>query len=249
MYPQPIEKTLRLYADAGVSSTELFVNTCSEISASFIRRYRAILKGSETRIISVHPFTSSIEGLLLFSEYKRRFAEGLEFYKRYFHFAAEVGAKFIVLHGCLQPPGVPEEIYWERYDRLHRQAVSQGVRLAQENVARYMSGSLDMLRRLKENIPDVCFVLDIKQAIRCGYNPFEVMDVMKERIVHLHISDNSDKSDCLPPGKGNFDFGKLVNNLQVLNKDFFPVIELYRDNYSTFQELLNSYKLLRNLQP
>ena len=247
MYPQPIEKTLKLYVESGISSTELFVNTCSEFSASFTRRYRAILKGGNTKVVSVHPFTSAIEGLLLFSEYKRRFDEGLEFYKRYFHFAAEIGAKFVVLHGCLQPPGVPEEVYWERYDRLYRQSVSQGVRLAQENVFRYMSGSLDMLRRMKENIPDVCFVLDIKQAVRCGYDPFEVMDVMGGRIVHLHVSDNSPESDCLPPGKGNFDFGKLVNKLQVFNMEFFPVIELYRGNYENFQDLHNSYRYLQGL--
>ena len=99
MYPQPIEKTLRLYVESGISSTELFINTCSEFSPAFVRKYKAILKGGETQVVSVHPFTSAIEGLLLFSEYKRRFTEGMEFYKKYFHFAAEIGAKFVVLHG------------------------------------------------------------------------------------------------------------------------------------------------------
>ena len=45
MYPQPIEKTLRLYVESGISSTELFINTCSEFSPAFVRKYKAILKG------------------------------------------------------------------------------------------------------------------------------------------------------------------------------------------------------------
>ncbi len=248
MYPQPIEKTLQLYVESGISSTELFVNTCSEFSPAFLRKYKAILKRGETQVVSIHPFTSAIEGLLLFSEYKRRFSEGLEFYKKYFNFAAEIGAKFVVLHGCPKSPGVPEELYWERYGQLHRQAISQGIKLAQENVVRHMSGDLEMLRRMRENIPDVCFVLDIKQAVRCGYDPFQVLDAMGERIVHLHISDHSAEYDCLPPGKGEFNFGKLVNKLQVLNKHFTPVIELYRANYINFQDLINSYNFIRIIE-
>lgn len=241
MYPQPIERVLELYVQEGVCCTELFVNTCSEFSPKYVKKYRKIMENGQTKVVSVHPFTSAIEGLLLFSEYRRRFAEGMEFYKRYFAFAAEMGAKYVVFHGCPQVPGVPEELYWERYDRLHRQAISQGVHLAQENVVRYMSGNLEMLERLKENIPDVCFVLDIKQAVRCGYDPFTVLETMKERIVHVHISDHSPAGDCMPPGKGTFPLEKFVNKLRLLNKDLSLVLELYRSNYSDFRELVNSY--------
>lgn len=241
MYPQPIETTLRLLVQEGVACTELFVNTCSEFSPSFVRKYRKILLGSDTKVAAVHPFTSVIEGLLLFSEYRRRFAEGLEFYKKYFSFAAEIGANYVVLHGCPQIPGVSEEVYWERYDRLHRQAISQGVHLAQENVVRYMSGDLEMLRRMREQIPDICFVLDIKQAVRCGYDPFEVLDVMGERIVHVHLSDHSPVSACLPPGSGIFPFKNLVDKLRNPNIDISLVLELYRSDFSDFQELMSSY--------
>ncbi|MCI9456050.1 MAG: sugar phosphate isomerase/epimerase [Oscillospiraceae bacterium] len=245
MYPQPMEKTLKSFVQAGIDCTELFVNTFSEFSPASARRYQKILRNGGTKVVSVHPFTSAIEGLLLFSEYPGRFREGLELYKRYFDFAAHMGAGVVVLHGCIQPPGVPEERYWERYDRLHRQAISQGVRLAQENVVRYMSGSLDMLRRMRENIPDVCFVLDIKQAVRSGYDPFQVLEAMGERIVHVHISDHSPEADCLLPGKGGFDFEKLVQKLEVIHHDLSLVLELYRSDFLDFQDLVNSYQFLK----
>ncbi len=44
-------------------------------------------------------------------------------------------------------------------------------------------------------------IFDIKQAIRSGYSPFEVLDEMKNEIVHVHISDSNSKFDCLPPGR------------------------------------------------
>ena len=65
------------------------------------------------RLPPVHPYTSFAEPNFFFSDYPRRFDDGLELYKQYFHASAEFGARFFVLDlgnqislipGHVQPP-------------------------------------------------------------------------------------------------------------------------------------------------
>ena len=45
------------------------------------------------------------------------------------------------------------------------------------------------------------FVLDIKQAVRSGEDPFAMLRGLNSHIVHVHISDHGEYGDCLPLGK------------------------------------------------
>lgn len=246
LYPSNIEDALQLFVDNGIPCTELFLNTYSEFSPEFLRKYRSILRGGNTKVVSVHPFTMPIESFLLFSGYQRRFEDGVDFYKRYFEFAAELGAACVVFHGCAQDVQVPYGLYLERYERLHREARTFGVWLAQENVNRFMGSQLELLRLIKEQIKDAVFTLDIKQTVRAGQNVWELLELLGDSIVHLHLSDHTPQADCLPPGKGEFDFGKLVKKTSVLHNPLFPVIELYRNNFETVSELLISHGFLND---
>lgn len=247
LYPLYTEKSLKLYVENGVPCTELFLNTFCEMTPAFVRKYREILRNGETKVVSVHPFTMPFESFLLFSSYRRRFEDGVDFYKRYFSFAAELGAKCVVFHGCSQEQRAPYGLYLERYERLHREAKRFGVKLAQENVNRFMSSEQELLIMMKEQIKDISFVLDVKQAVRAGLDFWHVLELMGEKIFHLHLSDHTPEADCLPPGKGEFDFKKLVQKLAVLHISLSPVIELYRENFDTVQELLISHNYLEGI--
>ena len=89
-------------------------------------------------------------------------------------------------------------------------------------------------------------VFDIKQSIRSGYSPFEVIDEMKNEIVHVHISDNNADADCLPPGKGSFDFGRLFSELDKANYMGDYVIEIYSKGFDVENELITSRKFFEN---
>ena len=78
---------------------------------------------------------------------------------------------------------------------------------------------------------DFHLVFDIKQSIRSGYNPFDFFDEMKNDIVHLHLSDNSPQKDCMPLGRGTFDFKRLINALKGENYSGSAVIEIYSLGY------------------
>ena len=87
-------------------------------------------------IVSVHPYTSLMEGLLLFSDYQRRTEDGLMQYQRYLECAAALGARFFTFHGERDMGHADDPARWARkcevYRRLCGLAASCGVTLAQE---------------------------------------------------------------------------------------------------------------------
>ena len=94
---------------------------------------------------------------------------------------------------------------------------------------------------------DFHLVFDIKQSIRSGYNPFDFFDEMKNDIVHLHLSDNSPQKDCMPLGRGTFDFKRLINALDGENYSGSAVIEIYSLGYDVESELAFSKRYFENL--
>ena len=93
-YPQPVEEILPILAGLGVHAVEVFFNTESEFSPRFYEQLGAQARQLGLDIVSVHPYTSLMEGLLLFSDYQRRTEDGLMQYQRYLECAAALGARF-----------------------------------------------------------------------------------------------------------------------------------------------------------
>jgi len=123
-----------------------------------------------------------------------------------------------------------------------------GVTIAQENICYCKSKDLDFLDRLRENCGSrTKFVLDIKQAVRTGISPFEIIDRLGKDIIHVHISDNNEKADCLPVGKGSFDFDRLVAELKKIDYNGAMFIELYRHNYGEYSELYDGMKKIEEI--
>jgi sugar phosphate isomerase/epimerase len=87
---------------------------------------------------------------------------------------------------------------------------------------------------------DVGFCLDIKQSIRGRYSSFDVINAVGKNIKHIHISDNNELKDCMLPGDGNFDFKKLIAEMDKLEYNGAYVIEVYRNAYKEYDELINS---------
>lgn len=244
-YPETIEFAVEHLAKHRIPVTELFLNTWSEMKPDFILDLKQILEKGPTRVISVHPFTSMMESMLFFTQYTRRIDDGLEFYKQYFEFCNQVGAKYLVFHGAYQQMGCEDLFYFEQFDRLNRAAKSMGVEVLQENVARCKSGSIEFICKMKKELGDsVHFVLDTKQCVRRGITAFEMLEAMGPQVSHIHISDFAPGEDCLPPGKGQFQFEKLFQILKKQEYQGAVLIEVYRQNYQLYQELIDAQKFL-----
>lgn len=246
LFPKFLEESLYELLVNGVSCVEIFVNTHSELKKSFAHGAAAMLKRFDAKCTALHPFTCEMEQLLFFSDYERRLTDALEYYKLYFRFMNIVGAEYFVFHSGKSVKS--KEFFCERYSRLYRLGKEFGVTVAVENVSRCQSGSSSFIKDIAGMLGnEFAFVLDTKQAIRAGENPFRFLDAAGASTKHIHISDSGELGDCLPIGKGRFDFGLFFDKLNKLNPDCSVILELYRNNFSGISELISSYNILNNM--
>jgi sugar phosphate isomerase/epimerase len=246
-YPLETEKALSRVIDLGFKKTEIFFNTSSELKVPFVKEMKKQADDAGVKVLSIHPFSSNIENNCIFGEYQRRYDDFIDLYKQHCHAAALLGAKVVVIHGAYAKlkRDLPEEHYFNRFASLVEIGKQEGVMVCQENVVRFRSQSIDFLKRMKNYLgDDFHIVFDIKQSIRSGYNPFDFLDEMKDDIVHVHLSDNTSEIDCMPPGRGDFDFKRLFNTLNEAGYSGDYVIELYSKGYDIEQELAYSKRFL-----
>ncbi len=248
LYPLETELALEKIGKAGVKTTEIFFNCESELKPSFVDMLLDIKKDYGLDITAIHPTLSLAESFMIFSEYERRFYEAIQKFARYSEVAGDLGAKYIILHGG-KPNGLTtDEEYCEKFMALNRETRKNGVTVLQENVVRYRSGDIEFLRSMKDILgDDALFCFDIKQAIRCGYNPIDLVNEFIENIKHFHISDHSLASDCLLPLNGNFDFKGFFEILKHNNFGGACNIEVYKNAYKNPNEIFISHKKLLSI--
>lgn len=247
MYPEELENSLEKLCAMGIKNTEIFLNSHCELEKDFLNKLKGILDRYGTRCVSLHPYTCAIEPMMLFTYYKRRYVDMLEYHKKYFDAMNFLGAENFILHGNKPQNKFSDEDYFERYEGLYDLGRSFGVTVTQENVARCTGGSLEFLVKMKNALGDKAkFTLDVKQAVRRGYSPYEFVEKLGENIVHIHLSDHNDESDCTKVGLGRLDFGRFYRKL--CEKGFCGnlILELYRWGFGNENELLENCQLIES---
>ncbi len=245
LYPLETEKAFSAIVEKGIPICEIFFNAACELKPAFVHELDTIRKNGNTAVVSVHPMMSLAESFVLFSAYDRRYREGLDDYKRYAQIAAQLGAKYIIMHGG-KPNGVlSDEQYFERFYDISKAVRENGAILLQENVVYFRAGNLEFMKAMSDYLgEEACFCLDIKQSIRGGYSPFDVLNNIKQGIKHIHISDNTPNNDCMIPLGGSFDFGAFFDTAKQNGYTGDSVIEVYRWAFSDPLELFESHKKL-----
>lgn len=248
LYPLETEKSLDMIGKTGVKSCEIFLNSPSETTLEFAKILNKIRDEYGMKISAVHPFSSFAETYMLFSAYQRRFDDMLEFYKRNFEVTAALGAEFSVIHGALTGAKISDTEYFERFAKLIEEGKKSGIKVCHENVNRHLCETPDFVGKLKKFLgDDFKLIFDVKQAVRAGFSPLEFAERFKSDIVHIHISDHTETHDCLPPGKGIFDFGKLIEIMNSAEYKGDYIIELYRENFDGIDDLQKSLSYMQNL--
>ncbi len=248
LYPKPLEESLYDLAVNGISNVEIFVNTHSELKKSFACGIADTLSRFDVKCLSVHPFTCELEPMMLFSEYERRMNDVLEYYKLYFQFMNIVGAEIFVFHGGKGSPNAMREPFCERYSRLYNLGKEFGVTVALENVSRCQSGSSVFVRDCAKILGnEFAFVLDTKQAVRAGENPFSFLEAAGNSIAHVHISDSGQLGDCLLIGKGSFQVKRFLTRLNELNPGCGVILELYRSGFKGISDLVTSCNVISKI--
>lgn len=247
-YPLETEKALCKVGEAGVKFTEIFFNAYCELSDSFTDRLLEIKNEYGLTVTSVHPTMSLGESFMLFSDYQRRFNDGIDQYKRYACIAAKLGADYIIMHGGKPNRAIDDEIYCERFAAVSRAVKENGAVLLQENVVNHRAGSIKAMQFMVERLGDeVGFCLDVKQAVRGGYSPTDALCALHKNIRHLHISDHTPENDCMLPLDGSFDFGDFFKKAENLGFSGSALIEVYRDAYTDYDEIFRSYESVKKL--
>ena len=248
LYPLHVEDAFKELAVRGVKTAEIFANSTCEGQEPYISMIKDTAEQYGINIPSFHPFSSPMESVFLFSTYDRRVEEMLTLYRGFFESMQKLGAKIFVLHGAIQSSKCTPEHYVKQFRLLAEVGQEYGVTVAQENVCYCLSGRLDFLKMMKRELSQYAkFVLDLKQARRSGEDIFDYVDALGESLIHCHVSDGNADSDCLPVGKGCFDFAELYNRMGANGFDGSYIVELYRHNYDDFDELKQSADALSEI--
>lgn len=241
LYPLHAEDAFSELCGLGIKNIEVFANSVYEGGEKCTLDMLAMRDKYGVNVTSFHPFSSPMESVFLFSEYDRRIDEMMTLYRSFFRSMNRLGAKIFVLHGAILSSKCPPQHYFKQFRFLSEAGREYGITVAQENVSYCLSGKLDFLKEMKKELGEyAAFVLDLKQARRSGENPFDYVKELENSIVHCHFSDADSQRDCLPLGKGNFDFAELVKRLRGNGFDGAMIVELYRQNYGEFSELRES---------
>ncbi len=248
LYPLSPRESLETIAKLGVKTSEVFFNSPSEITLEYAKKLNKIRTDYGIEIVSLHPFSSFAETVMLFSEYERRFTDMLEYYKQIFEVTAEIGAKITVIHGSKLPGKITHEEYFERFAKMIEEGKKFGITVAQENVNNHFSENPEFMKAMRAYLgDDFKMIFDVKQSARAGFEPLSFAKEFAKEIVHVHLSDHKEGFDCLPPSKGIFDFGALFDIMKKANYNGNYVIELYRHNYGEPSELVTALNYLNEV--
>jgi len=242
LYPRPTEESLKVLAALHPPCLEVFINAEQELAPAFLRSLRAHADKADVKIVSVHPYISAMEPMFFFSRYPRRFEDGMALYRKLYRAASILGADSLVFHGDYKGSPLPRDEYFARFERLWEDANNHGISLCQENVARCVSGSVEFIAAMREALPQVEYILDVKQAVRAEESVWEVAQAMGEKVKHIHLSDHNKTESCLPPGQGFFNIAKLLKTVAKTGFSGGVIVELYGENFSGIVELSGSFQ-------
>jgi sugar phosphate isomerase/epimerase len=253
LYPDYLaEDAVLQLAPIGPDTVEIFLESYSEYSIDFCLKIKENLDRMGLKVHSVHVLSTQFEQQL-FAQTERQRADAFVYYEAVLRGAALMGAKCYVHHGPAGRSGGHYGDWVEAnsgyIDQVADLAGEYGIKFAWENVFWcwfcYPEFAGELLSQT--NSQNIWFTFDNKQAIRSGKDPFAYVKAMGNRIVNVHVSDfKQDRTMCLP-GKGIFDFQRL-NEMLVAQRCETPIIlEVYRENYKTIDELAESVQYLRKI--
>lgn len=239
----------------GADLCEVFLNTFSEYRAVYVDMLKTRIDEQGLKVTSIHPMSAQFEAQL-FALHHRQREDAVDIYKSVLRAGKTLGAKIYVMHGSPHLSGAAKNLQLERLAPLFGEYVSMaqdyGIQLTLENVSWCFFNRPDFGLELQQAMGDhsLKFTLDIKQAIRSGFDPLLFVESVGRDMVHLHLCDYTISDGGLKlqmPGHGDFDFARLKS--AMLEKGFSgdAMLEVYSDMYQGFDELGAAYRYVLNI--
>lgn len=248
----PLEDIIDDFTRHEVGLCELFLNTRSEYGPEFrsVLTERLAAPGAP-KVHSVHPLGTQFEPQL-FSRHPRQQKDAMDTYVAVLKTARAIGAGVYVMHGPIMLEHAAFRPETKRFIPVIRDLCSIAkdfrIRLALENVSWCLFRSPDVGKELTDALGDsLHYTLDIKQAIRSGFDYRDFIDVVGPLLTDVHLCDHVKTDDGFRwkvPGQGETDFRRLFCELHSAGYQGPAFIEVYSNSYGQIDELYDSVAYL-----
>ena len=243
------EEAFDIIRGLGLDNVEVFLATFSEYTADFAKTLKANIGG--LNIVSVHTLNQQFEPEL-FNPSPRTRKDCEHFLLEATEVAKAIGAKYYIFHGPARLKKTPYNIDYvamgKRADEISEliAGVYPGFSYLYENVHWTYFSEPEFFANLKKHCK-VNACLDIKQAMQSKRTVDEYLDVMGDRLRHVHLCDYLDNGKLVAPGKGVFDFERLLRRLKDEGFNGTLVLELYARDYGDVREVKASSDYLQEI--
>ena len=245
------EEALPLLNELGVRTAEVFLTTFSEYEKAFAEKLSAV-KGN-VEINSVHILNTQFEPQL-FGAHPRVRQDAFFWLDKVLDCAGVLRAPYYTFHGTARVKrasrsGDKDDFtsIIDGFRRIDDACKKKGVTLCLENVEWSTYNRVGVFSKIKQGLPDLKGVLDIKQARISGYPYEEYLNEMGESIAYAHLSDIDERGKMCLAGKGVFDFDTLIKRLQDVGFNGALLIEAYAGDYEKQEELKTACDYLQEL--
>lgn len=242
------EEALMRMSHLPLDTCEVFLSSPSEYTQRFATR--ALYQLDTLPVTSIHPLGTQFEAQL-FSPSQRQTQDAFAVFEQVCAVAPRLKAEYYIFHGPYSVYGhmPPEKIRFleERFPAMQAIAAKNGLTILWENVFWCALARPEEVRTLLARVPDLSFVLDLKQALRANVDPFQMLSAMSGRVRHLHVLDWTADGHLALPGRGCFDWKRLHRVLQDEGFDGAIIIEPYAALVENEDALKESIAFLRDV--
>jgi len=239
------EEAAARIAELPLDCAEVFFQSDSETEMEFAALVKEKL--GPVSCTSVHPL-GGYENYMA-GRPARQVRDAFDHFRCILDAGAALGAKTFVYHGRNTPQlsPLPWNLNWnvEALVPMCAEAEARGMVIGWENVYWCQLTEPQRVLEARDALPQVRFTLDIKQAMRAGFDPIAFVHAMGNRLCNVHVCDwREDGMLCLP-GEGGFDFDALFAALREVEYEGPVIMEPYSKLIGSDEALERSIAFMR----
>ncbi len=245
------EDAIEVIGDLGAKVCEVFLETYSE----YTEEYADLLnsrKNENLKVHSIHTLNTHFEPQL-FSPCERTKKDAVEIFENCLKAGKRLGASHYTLHGKAK---LKKNTKFDNYEEIGTQmavlteiTAKYGINLCLENVEWAFYREPGFFSKIKPYAPKLCSCLDVKQAREAGFSDGEYLEETGDALMTVHLSDVDEFGRIARPSeKGCFDFEELFRKLRYNGFKGNCLIEIYKDNFNTLDDLKQSLEYLIDIK-
>lgn len=227
-------------------TAEVFLQSDSEYTVPFAEQVFYSLGGVPCS--SIHPLGTAFENGM-FSRSARQRQDAMSKYQHILDAAVKLKARYYVYHGRntaqLTPLPFNAQHNADVLGPMCEEAKERGLIVAWENVFWCQLSTPDRVHRMRSLLPQVRFTLDIKQAMRAGFDALQFVQAMGDALVNVHLCDWAEDGTLALPGKGCVHFERLFTALKQANYEGPLIWEPYARQIQNPDQIEQSLHYLR----